>query len=68
MRYTVTWLPTALDELAVIWNSAVDRQAVADAANAIDRDLARDAHAKGQDFITYRVMDVAPLQVNFTVS
>ena len=36
MRYTVVWRPTAERALADIWTSAADRQAVAEAANAID--------------------------------
>ena len=41
MIYTVVWAPSARDELADIWNRATDQQAVAEAANRIDRLLKR---------------------------
>jgi mRNA-degrading endonuclease RelE of RelBE toxin-antitoxin system len=39
MIFTVVWTPSADDELADIWNNAPDQQAVADAANRIEREL-----------------------------
>lgn len=68
-RYTVVWLRDAENELAEIWLSADDCQAVADAANAIDRELLIDAHIKGQAFSKeLLVLTVPPIQVLFRVS
>jgi len=39
MPFTVVWLPSAQAELANIWTASLNRQAVADAANRIDRVL-----------------------------
>jgi plasmid stabilization system protein ParE len=39
MRYTVTWLPNAENELADIWNRAKDKRSVTAASNHIDREL-----------------------------
>jgi hypothetical protein len=39
MIYTVVWLPTAEAELARLWNTAADRNAVASAADRIDAAL-----------------------------
>jgi hypothetical protein len=47
MPYTVTWLPSAINELARIWNQAPDRQAVADASNAIDQLFKKSAYNRG---------------------
>jgi hypothetical protein len=38
----------AADELATIWLDSSDRQAVADAANAIDKQLAADPSSAGE--------------------
>ena len=46
MKYTVTWTPSAEQDLAALWNAAPDRQAVADAADEIDTSLARPVRAK----------------------
>ncbi len=40
MRFTVTWHPSAEQELAEIWLEASDRERVAQAANTIDQVLA----------------------------
>ncbi len=68
MKYTVSWLPQAQDELADLWVQATDRQAVTGAADRIDRALARDADTKGQPFDGARIIVQAPLAVSFTVS
>lgn len=57
MKYTVVMRKTALNQLASIWIRAADQQAVADASNRIERELANDAHTKGTPggiFHTYR--------------
>jgi len=48
MIYTVTWQPSALAELAELWNVAHDRDAVGRASNRIDIALKWDAHDKGE--------------------
>jgi hypothetical protein len=47
MRYTVLWLPSAEAALTNLWLRASDQQAIADAANRLDRALAIDPDAKG---------------------
>ena len=68
MKYTVAWMPSAQDELTKIWLAASDRQAVADAADAIDQELATDADQKGTPYGTRRLFDIHPLVVSFKVS
>jgi len=46
-RYTVLWWPPARDDLALLWIESRERESVSEAANAIDRELAEDAAAKG---------------------
>lgn len=67
MKYMVVWLPSAMNELADIWNRARDRQAVADAANRIDRLLRIDPDLKGRPFHNRRVFSDPPLVVTFAV-
>jgi hypothetical protein len=47
VKYNVLWSPEAENRLAELWNTASDRKAVTDAANAIDRLLAMDPHQLG---------------------
>lgn len=55
MRYTVVWLPSADDELALLWVQAPDRQALSDAAKRIEQALRIDPDQKGfeQDGLWY---------------
>jgi hypothetical protein len=48
MRYTVVWLPSAEDELTLPWIQAPNRQAVANAANRIERALQTNPDRKGR--------------------
>lgn len=66
MNWSVTWLPTAEQTLTNLWVNAPDRQAVTDAADQIDRDLARDPLNTGEsrDGGT-RIHIVPPLAVLF---
>ncbi len=48
MKYTVIWKPSAEARLAQIWTEAHDRNAVALAANALDRLLQFDAESEGE--------------------
>lgn len=69
MKWTVVWLPKALDDLAELWNGGPDRTAVRDAADRIDWLLRRDPLNQGEardDGV--RILIEAPLAVYFTVS
>ncbi len=67
MRYTVTWVPTALNKLADLYNNAPDRMAITEAANRIDQLLAVDPDQKGQAFQDNRILFQSPLAVTFAV-
>ena len=68
MRWTVTWMPSAQQELALVWTLALDRNSVTFASNQIDRILSVDADAVGDLlFDTVRILIVAPLGVEFEV-
>ena len=68
MRFTVTWHPSAEQELTDIWLRATDRAAVSQAANAIDRLLTSDPLSQGEEFYGERLLVVLPLAVTYTVS
>ena len=68
MRYTVPWHPDAENELARIWLDATYRQAIAHAANEIDRELSSEPERKGQEFFGDRILVVVPLAVTFSIS
>ena len=68
-RYTVTAVPRVEDDLARIWLSATDRQAVSRAADAIDRSLREDAPQKGEEAgPRLRRLMLPPLMAEFTVN
>jgi plasmid stabilization system protein ParE len=67
MKYTVVWHRTAEAKLADIWNQASDRQAVSDAANAIDRILCYSPESRGRPLHRDRVFIQKPLAVIFSV-
>ncbi len=67
MRFTVTWHPSAIGELAQIWLDAADRDSVTQATNAIDHVLALDPHDKGEEFYGDRLFVATPLAVTFAV-
>lgn len=68
MRYTVIWLPTALNELTNLWIDALDRAAVSSASDRIDRLLATAPldHGESRQQNT-RVLLVEPLGVEYEV-
>lgn len=68
MRWSVIYRPLAQDDLANIWLSASDPQAVADAADKIDRLLANDPLEVGESRgnIT-RIVIQRPLTVLYDV-
>jgi hypothetical protein len=63
MKWTVVWLPPAEAELADAWTQAVDRQAITDAANAIDHVLAARPETEGAEFYGDRLLVLGPLHV-----
>jgi len=67
MRWTVVWVRSASDELARLWMRGPDRQAIADAANRIDRDLRLYADTLGQSINDDRIYTDPPLVVTFIV-
>ena len=68
IRYTVVWQKQTEADLANIWNEGVDRNAIAEAANRIDSELAVDAHMKGT-LVSERSRElcVDPLHIMFRV-
>ena len=68
MRFTVTWHPLAINELAQIWLDADDRNAVTRATSTIDQTLAYNPHNKGEEFYGDRLFVATPLAVTFTVN
>ncbi len=68
-RYTVVWYPYPENEVLRLWLAAPDKQAISDAANEIDRELAVDAEIKGR-FVRapLRTFSVPPLRVLYRVS
>jgi hypothetical protein len=69
LRYTVVWLPDAEQELARIWNDATNRSVISEAANFLDRELARDPTNLGESRPSgIRIAHWLPLGIRFTVS
>jgi hypothetical protein len=68
MKYTVVWKPSAETMLAHLWNTAADRNAVAQAADTIDALLGRDPLREGESRAdTMRVLFAPPLAVHYEV-
>jgi hypothetical protein len=69
MKHTVVWQPAAERHLADLWTNAPDRNAVATAADTIDRQLSRDPLTWGEARSgPTRIMFVPPLAVLFDLS
>jgi hypothetical protein len=68
MHYTVAYDPQALAALTRYWINAPDQQAVANAANEIDRLLKTSPSTCGQPFHSLRRLTVGPLEVLYGVS
>jgi len=68
MRFTVITGPSADDEPALIWMSASDPQAVADASDAVDQLLKRQPLQVGSVFGNDRLLHVSRLEVVYSVS
>jgi hypothetical protein len=68
VRYTVLWKPEAERRLAELWLNAVDRNAVTQAANEIDRRLQTNPDQEGESRSDgRRLLLVNPLAVLFEV-
>ncbi|MGL4552266.1 MAG: hypothetical protein ACRC33_13895 [Gemmataceae bacterium] len=50
MTWVILWVPEARSQLAAIWNTATDRQAVTDSDLRIHAELGQDPDAKGIPF------------------
>jgi len=68
MTYTVAWRLSAETKLADIWNNAGDRQAVTDAADAMDTLLRTAPLDVGESRVgKTRILTVRPLSVYYDV-
>jgi hypothetical protein len=68
MKWTVIYRPDAADDLATIWLDAQDRQATADAANSIDKQLGAAPLTVGESRQNNnRILCEGPLAVFFDV-
>jgi hypothetical protein len=68
MNYTVTYKPSAEQELAGLWITTPIRQAVTDAANRIDYLLRIDPHHQGESREgNVRIAFERPLAVQFEI-
>jgi hypothetical protein len=68
MTFYVSYSPSAQDELAQIWLDASDKDAVTTASYQIDQSLRSQPLSVGEELGSYRRLQVAPLEVVFTVS
>lgn len=68
MKFTVEWVPSALNDLADLWNNAPDRSDVTAAADAIDYALAHNPQSVGEGRNDdRRILFIPPLAVFFEV-
>ena len=68
MTYTVTYKPSAENELIELWMQSADRQAVADAANRVDGLLGANPHLQGESREqNTRILFERPLAVQFEI-
>jgi len=68
MRFTVIWRPSAEQKHAGIWTAADDRQAITDAADAIDALLGTGPMEVGESRVANtRILTVSPLSVYYNV-
>jgi hypothetical protein len=68
MKYTVTWKPLALQQLADIWLAASDRDAVNAAVGRIDHHLKEHASASPVQLFGSRLIVARPLVVMYDIS
>ncbi len=68
MIFTVLWQQRAEARLADLWTQGPDRNAIAEAADEIDRLLQRDPQSRGESRdLGERILFVPPLSVLFSV-
>ena len=66
--YTIIWLPSVLEDLAVIWLNAADRDAVNRAVSRVDQLLAAAPGQQGESRPRRaRIMFERPLAVTFEI-
>ena len=66
--WEVIWIPTAEQKLAAIWVQSPDRQAIADAANEMDRQLELDPETVGESRPNgRRILHCKPLGITYRV-
>jgi hypothetical protein len=68
MRFTVIWSPFAQNQLAALWLTATDRNAVTTAQYQIDQLLVVDPDTQGVPFFGNRLLLVLPLHVAFRIN
>ena len=69
MKYTVVWVPAALNELATIWSDADDRAAVAAATDEIDRQLGTAPRLAGESRDGgRRVLWAGPIAIDYEIA
>jgi hypothetical protein len=69
MNFEVIFLPSAYADLARLWADNVPlRLAITQAANRVERVLARDAHRRGTSVDNYRTIRESPLLVLYAVA
>lgn len=68
MKWTVTCRPSAVNELADIWNHVGDKQAVSKASDCIEDELKVDADRKGKAYDEDRIIVIYPLVAVYSVS
>jgi hypothetical protein len=69
MKWTVTYRPSADEQLAELWLNATDRQAISSASNAIARQLASDPLIAGESREdNLRILIEPPIAVIYDVS
>jgi hypothetical protein len=68
MKYTVLWAREAERHLATLWTESEHRQAITEAANAIDKQLLHDPERIGESRPDgTRILFVPPLGVLFSI-
>ena len=67
MRYTVVWRKTPLNTLMNYWSSSIDRSALTEAVEEIDRLLGDDPDRRGEEYFGDRVVVVASIAVTFKI-
>lgn len=69
MKYSVEWTPDTADDLAQLWMTGPDRQAITNAANQIDQSLEQDPSTQGESRPKgRRIFFIPPLGVIFRIN